>query len=572
MESISDKSFIVDVEEINYLKKEYNYHTTLQLFSKKIDELLEYEKAQKIDDNFLQENLKKNIIEDDKNKPTLFHYLCYYACCNTIKNIYNLFSDKNIFKLLLNSMDEIKTTPIIYVITGHYPSNTDETLINKRLELINFLCSKDIGIINKTDNKHYIAIDYCFEGLLFNEKYLRYFEVNLNEENIKKNKKGAIKMVTENFITSTQYMYKIFECLLSKYDVSKFTLFLSKFKIIYESKKNNGYDNTIIIKDITFNFENNKFYNKVVIKLQELIKKAEEEAKKNAQELEEEEEEESKKKGEEVTKPVKKKKKVKTKTNGKEAYIKKLIDVLIYKIELEILKKINILDVKVDELVDELDDDTDTDADTDADTDENIEEFSFAKLKKLIKNKDNKLTSLVDNTSELLKSLIKTSKQLEELIDDTLIDDTKDTKLKKLKELKELIEKKKQLEKLIDDTKLKELKELEKLIEKKLEELKLKKEIEKLIETKINSITGLKKNIIELKKKNADSGKSITKISFTRRKSAKLKSLKIKRRKSVKLKSLKRRKSVKLKSLKRRKSVKSKSSKIKRRNRLNQNL
>jgi len=62
-----------------------------------------------------------------------------------------------------------------------------------------------------------------------------------------------------------------------------------------------------------------------------------------------------------------------------------------------------------------------------------------------------------------------------------------------------------------------------------------------------------KNNIIELKKKNADSGKSITKISFTRRKSAKLKSLKIKRRKSAKLKSLKikRRKSVKSKSLKR---------------------
>ena len=474
MESISDKSFIVDVEEINYLKKEYNYHTTLQRFSKKIDELLEYEKAQKIDDNFLKKNLK-NIIEEDENKPTVFHYLCYYACCITITKIYNLFSDKNIFKLLLNSTDNIKTTPIIYVITGHYSSNTDETLINKRLELINFLCSKDIGIINKTDNKNYIAIDYCFEGLLFNEKYLRYFEVNLNEENIKKNKKGAIKMVTENFITSTRYMYKIFECLLSKYQVSQFTLFLSKFEKIYDSK--NEYDNTII-KDITFDFENYKFYNKVVIKLEELIKKAEEEAKKNAQELEEEE-----------AKKKRSKKKKKQKGGGmkeptinrKESDIKELIDELIDKITLEILKKTTYYKDK----------DTDTDADF----------KSFNELGNLIKNKDNKLISLVDNTSELLESLIKTSKQLKSLIDDT-----------KLKELKE---------------------------------------IEKLIETKINSITGLKKNIIELKKKNADSGKSITKISFTRRKSAKLKSLKIKRRKSVKLKSLKRRKSVKSKSLKR---------------------
>ena len=522
MESISDKSFIVDVEEINYLKKEYNYHTTLQRFSKKIDELLKYEKEQKIDDKFLQENLKKNIIEDDKNKPTLFHCLCYYACCNTIKNIYNLFSNKNIFKSLLNSTDNIKTTPIIYVITGHYSSNTDETLINKRFELINFLCSKDIDIINKTDNNDYIAIDYCFEGLLFNEKYLIYFEANLNEENIKKNKKGAIKMVTENFITSTRYMYKIFECLLSKYQVSKFTLFLSKFKKIYDSK--NEYDNTII-KDITFDFENYRFYNKVVIKLEELIKKAEEESRENEEsflkelakeELEEELEEEAKKKR--SKKKKKQKGGVKEPTiNRKESDIKELIDELIDKITLEILKKTTYYK----------DEDTDTDADF----------KSFNELGNLIKNKDNKLISLVDNTSELLESLIKTSKQLNFLIDDT-----------KLKELEELIEKKKQLEKLIDDTKLKELKELE-----------------KLIETKINSITGLKKNIIELKKKNADSGKSITKISFTRRKSAKLKSLKIKRRKSVKLKSLKRRKSVKLKSskIKRRKSVKSKSLKRK---------
>ena len=93
MESISDKSFIVDVEEINYLKKEYNYHTTIELFSKKIDELLEYEKAQKIDDNFLKKNLK-NIIKEDVKKPTVFHYLCYYACCITITNIYNLFSKR----------------------------------------------------------------------------------------------------------------------------------------------------------------------------------------------------------------------------------------------------------------------------------------------------------------------------------------------------------------------------------------------------------------------------------------------------------------------------------------------
>ena len=567
------ESKIIDVKEIDYLKKEYNYHITLERFSKKIDELIEYEKAQKIDDNSLEKNLK-NIIGEDENKPTLFHYLCYYACCITITKIYNLFSDKSKFTSLLNRNDRKKMTPIIYVIIGHYASNTDETLINKRIELINFLCSIDIGIINKTDNNDYIAIDYCFEGLLFNEKYLRYFEVNLNEDNLRKNTDGAIKMVTENFITSTQYMYKIFECLLSKYDVSEFTSFLSKFEKIYDSK--NEYDNTII-EGIKFDFKNCKIYNKVVDKLKELKKKAEEESEKNAQELEEDEEKESKKK--EGTKSDKKKNKKKNKKKelaeeegkkkklaeeeGKKKNIKNIKELTEEELEKELKiaeeelaeewKKKNIkelIDVLIDEIEVEIFKKTTYYKDTD--TKSSADFFSASKLIKN-KNKNNELTSLVENTEELLKSLIETSKQLEKLIDDT-----------KLKELEKLIEKKKQLEKLIDDT---ELKEQEKKIEKKLEELKLKKEIEieKLIETKINSITGLKNNIIELKKKNADSGKSITKISFTRRKSAKLKSLKIKRRKSVKLKSLKRRKSVKLKSskIKRRKSVKSKSLKRK---------
>ena len=282
---VSNKSFI-DVKEIDYLKKEYDYHITLERFSGTIKKIIDEEK-EKIDDNFLEKNLK-NIIGQDDNKPTVFHYLCYYACCITITNIYNLFSDKSKFTSLLNRNDKKKMTPIIYVIIGHYASNTDEILINKRIELINFLCSIDIGIINKkTDNNQYIAIDYCFEGLLFNEKYLRYFEVNLNEDNLRKNTEGAIKMVTENFITSTQYMYKIFECLLSKYDVSEFTSFLSKFEKIYDSK--NEYDNTVIIEGIKFDFKNCKIYNKVVDKLKELKKKAEEESEKNAQELEEEE-------------------------------------------------------------------------------------------------------------------------------------------------------------------------------------------------------------------------------------------------------------------------------------------
>ena len=247
-------------------------------------------------------------------------------------------------------------------------------------------------------------------------------------------------MVTENFITSTQYMYKIFECLLSKYDVSKFTLFLSKFKTIYESK--NKYDNTII-KDITFDFENYKFYNEVVIKLEELIKKADKESRENEEsflkELAKDDEakikpeKKTKTKGKKETGTKGKKEQTETKgneqkepttTNGKEADIKELIDELIGVIEFEIFKKTTYY------------------KEIDPDPNPNfIKSKSFDELlEELIKNKDNKLISLVDNTPELLKSLIETSNQLEKLIDDT--------KLKELKELEELIEKKKTIRRI----------------------------------------------------------------------------------------------------------------------------
>jgi hypothetical protein len=254
-------SKIIDKNEINTITKYIiPYSEKLENFKPFCLSLIYKPISIELNDKIM-EYCKKVII----NEATLFHFLCYYGCFNTIENIY-----KNIgmilFNELLNLKDKNGEIPLYYVIEGNYlPLSI--FFVKNRLALINLFYKCDQKILYKKNNENKEPIEICFTGLLSNEYFSRIeiitkFKLDKNDdEEIQESKKNMYILfngLLEKY--NLECLEKLKKCLIERFnfitqmDTSTFEIF-KKFREYFKSDSEIMNEDDMYLKSIMKNID-----------------------------------------------------------------------------------------------------------------------------------------------------------------------------------------------------------------------------------------------------------------------------------------------------------------------------